>query len=858
MLWWSGTTLSMHSMRASGSSVVTGGARLYNLQSMSVTVSLPEVRPRGSLVKRVSISILLLVALALLAVAGWAYWIARSALPQLDGRVSVEGISAKVRVVRDGHGVPTIEATTLEDLFFAQGYVTAQDRLWQMDVMRRAAAGELSEIIGEDTVKTDRGQRILGLRVAAQDAEKLLSARDRSYFEAYARGVNAFAESHRDRLSLEFRLLKYSPRPWTVTDSLLVGANLVQGLNHYSYRRALTRERILAKLGPQLTADLYVNSSWRDRPPTELRRSMEDEIPGAGSDEDEDDEEEGEPTTETTQLVSALATEEGDLFRPGSNNWVVSGQHTVTGKPLLSNDMHLDHQMPNLWFEAHLKSGDFDVAGVTLPGLPFVIVGHNQHIGWGFTNLGPTVEDVYIEEFNDQGQYKTPVGWQEPQHRQEVIRVKDKPDVALDVVTTRHGPIITDLVPGETRKIALRWTLYGDLTFTFFDLNSAQNWDEFRKAFQSLVAAGQNVVYADVDGHIGYQATGKVPIRAAGDGSLPVSGSDDAHEWKGYVPFDEMPHIYDPPSGILATANGRITPNGYKYSLSTEWDAPWRTDRIYRVLESGKKFGPGDMLALQMDISSVYDRFCAEKFVYALDHAGKISERAKQAAEILRDWDGRMSADSAAPAIETKARQELVRLLLEPKLGPAAAENGVSGAAPGTLNWKSYRWGMSTVWLENVLAKQPARWLPAGYENYDSLLAAAVEQALKLPEAPANVSKWKWGEIYPVEIEHPILSHLPLVGRFTGPGSHPLSGSTYTVKAVSRDHGPSERMTLNFADFDKSTLNLVTGESGIFLSPYYMDQWTAWYGGSTFAFPFTSAAIERRKTHEMTLEAIRR
>ncbi|MFI5106688.1 MAG: penicillin acylase family protein, partial [Terriglobales bacterium] len=311
-----------------------------------------------------------------------------------------------------------------------------------------------------------------------------------------------------------------------------------------------------------------------------------------------------------------------------------------------------------------------------------------------------------------------------------------------------------------------------------------------------------------------------------------------------------MPHIYDPASGILATANGRIAPDGYKYSLSTEWDAPWRTDRIYRVLESGRKFGPGDMLGVQMDVSSTYDRFCAEKFVYALDHAGKISERAKQAAEILRDWDGRMAADSAAPAIESKARQELVRLLLEPKLGPAEDK-----PAPGTLNWKSYRWGMSTVWLENVLAKQPARWLPAGYENYDSLLAAAVERALKQPEAPANVNKWKWGKMNPVEIEHPILSHLPLVGRFTGPGLHPLSGGSYTVKAVGRDFGPSERLTMNFADFDKSTLNLVTGESGIFLSPYYMDQWTAWYGGSTFAFPFTSAAVEQHKKHEMTLEA---
>jgi penicillin G amidase len=235
------------------------------------------------------------------------------------------------------------------------------------------------------------------------------------------------------------------------------------------------------------------------------------------------------------------------------------------------------------------NSTNFDVAGVTLPGVPFVIVGHNQRIGWGFTNVGPTVEDDFIEEFNAQGQYRTPAGWIAPQHRAETIHVKGKPDVTFDVVTTRHGPIISELIPGETRKIALRWTLQDGDGAGFFRCGLGENWDAFRKAFSMFGAPGQNVMYADVDGHIGYQATGRVPIRAAGDGSLPVSGSDDAArvDWL-WIPYDEMPRIYDPPSGILATANGRITPTGYKYSISTEWDAPWRTDRIYRVLESGE------------------------------------------------------------------------------------------------------------------------------------------------------------------------------------------------------------------------------------------------------------------------------
>src|SRR5258708_36643153 len=347
---------------------------------MSVTASLPEVRPRHSPVRIVSGLLLLILLLAIVGVAAWAYWTARSALPQLDGSVSVPGISSKVRVVRDGQGVPTIEAATLEDLFFAQGYVTAQDRLWQMDMMRRAAAGELSEVIGEDTVKMRREQRILGLRQAAEAAEKNISACDRAYFDAYARGVNAFLDSHHDRLSLEFRLLKYTPKPWTVTDSLLVGARMVQDLNHYSYQRALTREKILAKLGRELTADLYVNSSWRDRTPTDVRR-IDGEPAASSSDEDDEDDEEVDPEGGNSRLTSALASDlrasdfrstqvsdllvesqasspgktgetpvapladlqQADAFRPGPNNYLVSGPHPVSANPLLSTNMPLNH-----------------------------------------------------------------------------------------------------------------------------------------------------------------------------------------------------------------------------------------------------------------------------------------------------------------------------------------------------------------------------------------------------------------------------------------------------------------------------------------------------------------------------------
>jgi penicillin amidase len=830
---------------------LAGALLAYNQRFFMSTMA--EVRiptARRPPVLRVLLWLFLAVLLLMACAVGYAYYLTHSALPQLDGQLQVAGLSGAVTVTRDTHGVPAIEASTLEDLFFAQGYVTAQDRLWKMDVMRRFAGGELSEILGEETLKLDREQKILGLRAAARKQLGTASARDRSYFEAYARGVNAYIGTHGNRLPIEFRILGYAPSPWSSEDSVTIGNQMVKDLNYHYFYDALAREKILAKLGPELTADLYVNGSWHDRPPTVMREDVNEPDRPAGDSDDEDDDS---PDTSVTQnrvrsaaLTNSLSEE---VAVNGSNDWVVSGTHTVTGKPLLSNDMHLGHQMPNLWYEAHLHCGTFDVAGVTLPGVPYVIVGHNQRVAWGFTNVGPTVTDVYVENFNDQGAYQLPKGWVQPEHRQEVIHVKGKSDINIDVKVTRHGPIITDLVPGETRPLALRWTLYDGMRIPFFDVDAAQNWEEFTKAFSQLDAPGQNVVYADVDGNIGYHTTGKVPIRASGDGSLPVSGADDAHEWTSYIPFDKLPNIYNPPSGIIATANGRITPDGFPHSVAVEWEAPWRTARIYHVLESGRKFSPADMLALQTDIHSDAHLFAAERFVYAIDHAAKPSARAKQAADLMRGWDGRMLASSAAPTIAENSILQLRRLLLEPKLGaaPAVEEDN------GSLSWTAYSWQMRSVWLENVLLHHPKRWLPDKYPNYDELLAAAVEAAVNGPGAPRDLASWRWGAFNAVEIQHPVLGKIPLLKYWAGPGVQEQSGSGYSVKAVTRRHGPSERFTANLADLDQSTLNVVTGQAGNFLSPYYVDQWRAWYEGTTFTLPFSAKAVEEAKAHRLLL-----
>ncbi len=811
---------------------------------------------RRSTQRRILFWLLPILVLLIAGGAAYAYFVARSALPQLDGRIQVKGLSATVKVTRDSHGLPAFEAASLEDLFFAQGYVTAQDRLWQMDVMRRFGAGELSEILGEGTLKIDREKRILGLRAAARKSLQTASPRDRAYLDAYAQGANAFIETHGNRLPIEFHLLKYRPKPWQAEDSIVIANQMVSDLNFFTFGDMLAREKILARLGPELTADLYVNRSWHDRPPTVMREDLNDQENQGDSNDDDEDDDDGPDNSVTQQRGSGaeLWAEHAAEAVNGSNDWVVSGAHTVTGKPLLSNDMHLGHQMPNLWYEAHLKSGNLDVAGVTLPGMPYVIVGHNQRIAWGFTNVGPTVADAFIENFNAQGEYQTPQGWQQPEHRSEVIHIKGQPDVTLDVKITRHGPIITDILPGETRQIALRWTLYDGLRMPFFDVDSAQNWEEFRKAFSQLDAPGQNVVYADVDGNIGYQATGHIPIRAAGNGGLPVSGADNAHEWTGYIPFDKLPSIYNPPSGVIATANGRIAPDNYPYSISAEWEAPWRAERIYHVLESGRKFSASDMLALENDVHSENDLFAAERFVYAIDHASHPSARAKQAADLMRNWDGRMLATSTAATIAVRSSEELTRLLLEPRLGPAPED---PKQRLTTLSWRSYHWEMQTVWLQNILLHQPKRWLPEKYPNYDELLTAAVEAAVTGPEVPQDLASWHWGSFNAVDIEHPVLGKVPLLARRAAPGVKDQSGSRYTVKAVTRHHGPSERFTANLADLDQSTLNTVTGQGGNLLSPYYMDQWKAWYEGSTFTLPFTSQAVQAAGAHWLVLEPAR-
>jgi len=842
-------------------------ARRFPKENLSSKSSFPN-RLRRYLLRTLAIAVPLVIVLAVTAFVGGRYWIRhtlRNSLPQIDGTLSIAGLSAPVIVQRDAHGVPHIHATTLNDLVIAQGFITAQDRLWQMDILRRHAAGELAQILGPSLIPHDRVQRILQVRAAADRAIANLQPDQLHWLQLYAQGVNASLAARGENLPIEFRILRYKPEPWTPRDSILVGLAMFQDLTN-TFPQKLNREALSAKLPSELLADLYPVGSWRDHPPTQpipdLTNPPTDFI-DVPLDESQSKLTQPTPTHDLLALQKIFSTNLCEGCVAGSNNWVVSGTHTASGKPLLSNDMHLNHSVPGVWYEADLQStGDnFHTAGVTLPGYPFVIVGHNDHIAWGFTNLGADVQDIYIEHLRGSGstaEYESPGNiWHPLLHQREVIHVLHHSDIVLDVAATQHGdtatPLISTIFPKEKRALSLRWTIYDptNITASFFNIDSAIDWPSFTTAFSTFGGPAQNVVFADDHGNIGYHAVGKIPIRGSitqptALSAVPSDALDATHDWAGYIPFDQLPQAFDPPGGVLATANARVTTDGYPFPITLNWAAPYRNERIWKVLTARDHLTPADMLALQTDVHSDLDHVIAQRLAYAIDHSTTRDKRIRQAADILRQWNGDVDVNAAAPAIVDATRAALWPMLLNPHLGKNPGDSALL-----------YTWNEKPYAEEQVIMHTPARWLPARYANWDEFLTAAVIQSLIEAHAPFDLRKWQYGKSHPVDIEHPMFAQSPMLQRLigvpTGTGAHPQSGDTTTVKQVGRTFGPSERFTADLSNLDNSTLNVVLGQSGNPASPWFMDQWTAWYNGTTFTLPFTKASTDAATTHTLTL-----
>ena len=884
----------------------------------------PRRRGRGLRILGLVLLVLLVLALGALLYGRSHFRAAMQAnLPQVDGTLTVYGLKAPVRVQRDAHGVPHIQASSMDDLIFAQGFVTAQDRLWQMDLLRRHASGQLAAVLGRSLLEHDRVQRMLQIRAAADNALVGLPSDQKHWLEMYARGVNASMAVQHANLPIEFKLLGYEPAPWTPRDTLLVELAMFQDLTT-GFTEKLGRESLAAHLSPDLIADLYPVGSWRDHPPGQAipdLASPQPELKDVPLDESQSKLRMPASTMPVKDLI-ALQQTLGIFHTPcagcasGSNAWAVSGAHTASSKPMLSNDMHLSLSIPETWYEADLQAPNpaplapFHVAGVTLPGAPFVIAGHNDHVAWGFTNLMADLQDLYIEHTRGTpsgAEYEAADGtWRAMRYQREVIHVRGSADVVLDVPLTHHGttdtPIISSLSPGETRSLSLQWTIYDptNVTAPFFAINSAADGTSLLNALSTWGGPPQNVIYADDQGHIGYHTAGRIPLRGdvthpSGLSPVPtdaVAPDAASHEWVGYIPFDQLPQVTDPPDGILATANGRITPDGYPLPIALNWMAPYRTERIYRVLEGVAarqhgagvdtgggpsmapihKFTPADMLALQNDVYSELDEEIAQRLAYSIDHANgrwKDDKELHQAADLLRKWNGSVDADSAAPAIVNAARTAFWPMLLVPKLAPQFAAQLAQGtdlskiknlptdvAELGNL-WKLYSWGEKPSVEEEIITHTPARWLPPGYGSWDNFLAEVTRRGLDDMHAPRNLSSWSQGKAFPLEIDHPILSRsVPiqlLLGVKGGTGPQEESGDATTVKQVGHAFGPSERFTTVLGSPDDTTLNLVLGQAGNPASPWYADQFQDWLHGRTYPMPFSDAATQAATTHTLIL-----
>ncbi|MEE8200218.1 MAG: penicillin acylase family protein [Candidatus Acidoferrales bacterium] len=800
--------------------------------------------------RKLFLALLLLAVLTLLLPAGWFLWRTHHALPPYDGQVNVAGLQRPVRILRDERAVPHLSAASLEDLLFAQGYVHAQERLWQMETLRRTVRGQLSEILGPATVKVDKDYRRLNLGGVADRAVAQLDAPIRLQLEAYARGVNAYIESHPGSplfsgLPIEFALLNYRPEPWRPGDSLAIGLYMFRVL-YTSWPTELARSRVADEVGPERAADLYVGQTDRDHPlaepvaaPRRLRRQRIFIARRLSQ----------QAGVCAHSLPELLAGQPAPTSPAASNNWVLSGAHTASGAPLLANDTHLFHSAPSIWFLNHLTSPEVDVLGFSVPGIPLVIIGHNERIAWGVTNMMVDVQDLFIERFNpeDPSLYMTPTGWQRVQRRVEHIRVRGGETLDYEVLETRHGPIIHD---DGNFKLALQWTARDPslLTLPLLALNQARNWEEFTQALNHWSWAPQNFVYADREGNIGYYGAGRIPRRRTGYGQLPVPGDSSQFDWVEYIPFQALPHAFNPESGRLATANNRIVPDDYPYYLTDRWVAPSRIHRIFQLLQEEKKFTPEDFLRVQGDILSLPDLFLAEQVLAAARPANGGAEatdshppRRAEALEALRGWDGRMRAEQSAPALTNALRTALLEELLRPYLGD---------------DWELYSWFMSPVFLENVLKERPERWLPEGYANYDELLLAAldrgVEHVLEETRAP-TVSQVRWGEQLRVRFVHPLGERLPVLRRWFSLGGQPQSGGRYTVKQTHRTGGVSMRFVMNFADPDASLMSLTLGQSGHLASPHYHDQLPAWLQVRSFPAPFSDTAVERAARHTFHL-----
>lgn len=776
--------------------------------------------------RRIALFLIALIALA----AGGLAWYRQASLPVHEGSRSVPGLAAPVSIVRDAHAVPSIRAETEADALFALGYVHAQDRLWQIEFNRRIAQGRLAEILGPGALDTDRFLRTLGVHRAAQSIAANLDAETRALLDAYAAGVNAYLTTRTEALPPEFVLARApAPEPWTAADSIAWSLMMAWDLSR-SYLNELARLRLAAKL-TRAEIDEFRPPYPGDAPLpvadyVELYRVLGLAHGGATA-----------VLEQATQLAAAhplagFGAGEG----VGSNNWVVAGSRTASGKPLLANDPHLGLTTPSVWYFARLQAPGLDVFGATLPGVPYVILGRNARVAWGFTNTGPDVQDLYLERVHptDPDQYQTPDGYARFATRTEVIRVRGADDVRLVVRSTRHGPVLSGalaavdraLPRGQTRYVlALRWAALEPADATMRALrrmNRARDAREFEEALRDWQLVQQNIVFADVDGRIGMIAPGRIPLRRPDNdlmGLVPAPGWDARYDWQGWLPFEALPRIVDPASGFIVTANHKITPPGYGPYLTSEWHVPYRARRIAELIEAQPKHTPESFQRIQADVVSL----AARELLAATANVQPRSEAARIVLERLRAWDGAMTVDAPEPVLLHTWLRRLRSRIFADDLGALAPDFvATSELVQATLNVLAGR-TRARDWCDDVTT--------ARRETCDELAAEALEEAIgELARTGRDPLALRWGEVHRAVLEHRPLSNARLVRDWFELGA-PVPGDSHTVNVgqlllrgdqpFQTRHAASLRAIYDLSDAGGDAWMFAGGQVGNVFSPHY-------------------------------------
>lgn len=629
--------------------------------------------------------------------------LSRTRLPLTQGSLRLNGLRAPVEILRDDLGIPHIFAKNTLDALFAQGFVHAQERLWQMDFNRRLVQGRLSELLGEDALSYDRAMRTLGLRQVAEQEATLMQAQYRQDIQAYCDGVNAGIAQN--RLPVEFTILGYRPEPWQIADSLSYN-KLMSWTLSANWESEVVRARLIKQLGAEKAAELELEA--KDMPGLVLDAGGRAALPGD----------------------SRNFSGPGPLDGVGSNNWVISGQRSLSGSPIFANDMHLALYSPAIWYENHISGGDFNLNGVSLPGVPLIIAGHNGYVAWGYTNGFSDVQDLYEEHLrktaSGQVEYEFQGAWYPAEVHQETIRIRGKKPWIEEVVKTRHGPIINQaLLHGYEHEgpLALRWTtLEPESTVkAVFKMNCARNCAEFHEALRDWSGPIQNTVYADTQGNIVYDLPGRIPIRAGGDGSVPVPGWSGDYEWTGYIPFDELPHLVNPSQGYVVTANNQVVGSNYDYFLSRDYVSAHRAGRIAEMITSEKKLDVAAVQRMQFDQVSIPARTMAG----LVGNLTGVDESLEKVVSLMKAWDGTLNANSPAASVYEVLVRKVLAIMVDGKLGEMGPVYRGKGPNPGL-------WGMhSWEWLDKMLACPASAWWDlGGGEQRDDVLKVALQETI--------------------------------------------------------------------------------------------------------------------------------